>query len=70
MEVVIRAFNKDGYHKDIVLMSERQVHKVDHRVDEQCMSSIMSGLVGVAVGIDPKLFPEMVHFDVVIKSPN
>jgi hypothetical protein len=67
MQVVIRAFNKDGYHKDIVLMSERQIHQADRRVDDQCMSSVMSGLIGVAAGIDPALFPEMVHFDVVIK---
>jgi hypothetical protein len=68
MRVVIRAFNKDGYHKDIVIMSERQVHQVDSRVDERCMSSAMSGLIGVAVGVEPAAFPEMCKFEVVIES--
>lgn len=67
MRVVIRSFSKDGYHKDIVIMSERQVHQIDSRVDERCMSSVMSGLTGVAAGIDPKAFPEMVRFEVVIQ---
>lgn len=68
MRVVIRAFNEDGYHKDIVIMSERQVHQCDHRIDERCMSSVMSGLIGVTAGIDPAKFPEMVRFEVVIES--
>lgn len=68
MRVVIRAFNKHGYYKDIVIMSERQVHQADSRVDERCMSSVMSGLIGVAAGIEPSAFPEMVRFEVVIQS--
>lgn len=67
MQVIIRAFNKDGYHKDIVIMSERQVHMVDARVDENCALSAMSGLIGIAAGIIPSKFPEMVRFEVVIK---
>ena len=66
--VVIRAFNKDGYHKDIVVMSEQQIHMADTRVDEGCRASVMSGLIGIGAGIEPSVFPEMVRFEVVIRS--
>jgi len=68
MRVVIRAFNKDGYHKDIVIMSEHQLHQYDRRINENCTASMMSGLIGVAAGIDPLKFPEMVRFEVVIQT--
>ena len=68
MIVVIRGFNKDGYHKDIVIMSERQLHEFDCRIDDKCSGSVMSGLIGTAAGIDPSKFPEIVRFEVVIKT--
>jgi hypothetical protein len=67
MTVVIRAFNADGYHKDIAIMSEQQVHQHSSKVGEP-LQSIMSGLIGVGVGIDIAAFPEMVRFEVVIKD--
>jgi hypothetical protein len=48
MRITVRAFNKDGYHKDILLMSDRQVYQNDNRVTE------------------PKDFPEMTHFEIVV----
>jgi len=68
MRVVIRAFNKDGYHKDIVIMNERHLQQYDQRVEENCTASMMSGLIGIAAGIDPLKFPEMVRFEIVIES--
>lgn len=68
MIVTIRAFNKDGYHRDIAVMSERQIHMADNRVDERCSGSALSGLIGVAAGIDPSLLPEMVRFEVVVNK--
>ena len=67
MRVIIRAFNQDKYHKDIVLMSDKQVHCSDSRVGEP-VDSIFSGLIGVGVSIDPKKFPEINHFEVVIEK--
>lgn len=67
MQIWIRAFTKDGYHKDIALLSERQVHMHDMRVDDECSASVHSGLIGVGVGIDPSKFPEVVKFEVVVK---
>lgn len=68
MQVIIRAFNKDGYYKDIVLMSEQQVHRCEVRVKDEATQSLHSGLIGVGVGIAPEDFPEMVRFEVVIRS--
>lgn len=67
MTVVIRAFNKDGYHKDIAIMDDRQVRQNDTRIRKP-LSSMMSGLIGVGVRIDPSDFPEMVKFEVVIRD--
>lgn len=68
MRLVIRAFNKDGYHKDIALMDERQVWMTDVRVDVNNLKSFKSGLVGIGVGIDPTALPEMVRFEVIIQE--
>lgn len=66
MRVIIRAFTKDNYHRDIVMMDERQVHQFDGRIDNACSRSVQSGLIGVAVEIKPSDFPEVTHFAVVI----
>jgi hypothetical protein len=69
MKVTVRAFNADGYHRDICVMSEKQVHSVDPRLDETCTLSMMSGLLGVAhAGIDPTKFPEAIRFEIVIEK--
>ena len=67
MRVVIRAFNSEGYHRDIVIMDEVQLRMCDVRVKDP-ISSLYSGLIGVGVSIDPKDFPEMVKFEVVIQE--
>ena len=66
-KVTVRAFNKEGYHKDILIMTEKQVHQHDVRVDN-CIGSIYSGLLGIGGRIDPALFPEMEYFEVVISE--
>ena len=66
MRVVIRMFNKDGYHKDVVIMSEQQVHSHDSRVEVENSLSCMTGLIGVVAGFNPSDFPEAVRFEVVI----
>lgn len=67
MRVVVRAFNDDGYHKDILIMSERQVHSADVRVKD-VVHSAMTGLIGHGGRIDPLDFPEMAKFEVVLES--
>ena len=65
MRVVVRAFTSQGYHRDILVMSERQVHMTNDRVKEP-LSSAWTGLLGVGGQINPKDFPEVEYFEVVI----
>jgi len=67
MRVTLRAFNKDGYHKDILIASENQVYMSDIRIKEP-RDSGLSGLIGYGGKIDPKDFPEMTHFELVISD--
>lgn len=67
MRVIVRAFNNEGYHKDIVVMSNKQIHRSDVRIKE-ALQSLHTGLLGVGARIDPAEFPEMVSFEVVIKE--
>jgi hypothetical protein len=59
MRVVIRAYNADGYHRDILVLDERQERMRTDRVKD--------GWDGPA--IDPKDFPEMARFEVVVERP-
>lgn len=68
--VVVRAFTKDGYHKDIAMLSEQQVHMHDLRVPDSAPASMSSGLIGVGISIDPTKFPEVVKFEIVIRESN
>ena len=65
--VIVRAFNKDGYHKDILSMDVQQVRMQDNRIDE-ASRSLFSGLIGVGGSICSVNFPEMTSFEVVIKE--
>lgn len=67
MRVVVRAFNKDGYHRDILIADERQVRMSDTRVTEPS-ASMYTGLIGWGGSIRPEDFPEMVRFEVVIEA--
>ena len=65
MKVVVRAFNADGYHRDILTMCGNQVRMQDARI-KGARDSSMSGLIGHGGRIDPEDFPEMTHFEVVV----
>jgi hypothetical protein len=65
VRVVIRAFNEQGYHRDILVMSEKQVHQHDERVNSP-QESCLTGLIGHGGSIRPSDFPEMVKFEVVL----
>ena len=66
-KITIRAFNKDGYHKDIMIACSNQVRMNDVRVTEP-IGALWSGLIGHGGRINPKDFPEMVAFEVVISE--
>ena len=65
VKIVVRAFNRDGYHKDILVACSDQVRMSDTRVNEP-RDSMMSGLSGHGGRITPEDFPEMTHFEVVV----
>ena len=65
--VVVRAFNKEGYYKDIVVMDEQQWRITDPRISDPS-GSMFSGLLGVGARIRPSDFPEMEYFEVVIRA--
>lgn len=67
MNVTIRAFDANGYHKDIFHATEKQVWSRDSRVTEP-RDSCFSGLIGFGGSVDPKDFPEMVRFEIVISK--
>ena len=67
-QIIVRAFTKDGYHRDIAILSGQQVHQHDLRVSEDTHASTASGLIGVGVGIDPSKYPEAVRFEIVVKE--
>lgn len=58
VQVTIRAYNKEGYQKDILVMDEEQMRM-------SCVG-IKDGLHGPI--IDPSLFPETVKFEVIVKE--
>lgn len=61
VRVIVRAWNKDGYHKDILTMNLNQIMMFEIRV-----ANPRSPKLGML--IDPLDFPEMVHFEVLIEE--
>lgn len=54
----VRAFNEDGYHKDILVIDQQQCRMSEVRIKEM--------VDGYA--IDPKDFPEMVRFTIIVRT--
>lgn len=65
--ITVRAFNADGYHKDILSMTEAQVWSSDTRVKEP-RESCLTGLLGFGGHIKPSDFPEVTHFEIVVSE--
>ena len=67
MRVIVRMWTKDEYHKDIAILSERQVHmsfdgmEVSHR-------HLVPPIDAVRVVVDPSRFPEAVEFEVIVEE--
>ena len=66
MIVRIRCFKADGFHRDIVIMSERQVHLCSTDIKDSPTYSMHTGLIGVGVSIDPAILKEVTALEVVI----
>lgn len=64
MRIIVRAFNAQGYHRDIMVMNEHQVLMNDYKVCEP-LCSLRTGLIGHGGSVNPLEFPEMTHFEIV-----
>lgn len=64
--VIVRAFTEGEYHRDIVRMSDRQIHMSDLRIDDSGGRSALIGPAGVVAGIDPAKFPEVVRYEIIV----
>lgn len=67
MRVIIRMWTKDGYHKDVALLSEKQVHMTNGDMDVK-MRHLFSGYQGPSVIVDSLQFPEAVEFQVIVEK--
>lgn len=65
MPVIVRGWNKEGYHKDLAFLDADQV-RISH-VGMEPTSKHIRGGEGAAprVVFDPSLFPEIVELEVI-----
>lgn len=65
----MRAWNKDGYHKDILVIDSDQVRMNDGRVKELgAVKMIQGGYSGPSMVINPADFPEMESFQIIVEE--
>lgn len=62
VRTTIRAFNEEGYHRDILIQDQIQVRMNDARMENY------SGIDGCGMSFDPAKFPEAVKFVVIIET--
>lgn len=60
VKLIIRAYDANGYQRDILIESERQVHQHDDRITRSFHPPF--GMV-----IEPAKLPEMVRFQVILE---
>lgn len=66
-ETIVRMWNKDGYHKDVLIIDSDQVRMNEGRVEETKASMLYAGGgIGPSMVIDPSKFPEAVCFQVMV----
>lgn len=63
---IIRAWNAEGYHRDILVIDSRQVRMHSQGVSEPSAHQVVAR-DGLSMVINPKEFPEAVEFEVIIE---
>lgn len=63
---IIRAWNKDGYHKDIVILDDQQV-RMSYPGMEPKGRHIIPPLNGVRVVLDPKMFGSDDEIEIIVE---
>lgn len=64
----VRAWTAEGYHKDLLVIDHNQVWLHEHKVSEAKGRHLLAGKVGSRMVIDPKDFPEMVEFEIIVEE--
>lgn len=65
--VIIRMWTENGYHKDVAVLDERQVHS--RYTGMECKTRhLVEPLRAVRLVVDPKQFPEAVEFEVIVEE--
>ena len=67
MRVIIRMWTSNGYHKDVALMDEKQVH-MNYGQMEPKSRHLVPPINAVRLIVDPKQFPEAVEFEVICQE--
>lgn len=67
MRVIVRMWTAEGYHKDVAVLSERQVHSSYHGM-EPSLRHMAAPIDAPRVLVDPALFPEAVEFEVIVEG--
>ena len=67
MNVIVRMWTREGYHKDVALLDEQQIlMMLRPGASEPKGRHLVHPVCAVRVVIDPKQFPEAVEFEVIV----
>lgn len=66
-KTTVRAWNKEGYHKDILVIDSDQVRMHYTGIKETTAAKLCHPM-GPRMVIDPKEFPEMVEFEIIVSE--
>lgn len=66
MRVTIRMWTKEEYHKDVAIISEKQVHMSYQGMNAK-LRHVVHPVDAVRVVVDQKQFPEAVEFEVIVQ---
>ena len=66
MRVIIRAWTKDEFHKDIAVLDDKQVRMLTSGME--CKTRhVIPPLNANRVVIDPAMFPDAIEFEVIVE---
>ena len=65
---IIRAWTKDGYHKDIAVLDSEQVRMSYGNMEPKSSQFTTSPIDATRLCVDPKDFPEMEKFEVIVEE--
>ena len=65
--VIVRMWNPEGYHRDVAVLDERQVHMCHQGMEEIACRQLLHPIDAVRVVVNPKSFPEAVEFEVIVE---